>query len=210
MDLSSAAMIAIKTIPAFISKLFSRRNYFKLTPLKQTEALSWLFSESISKHPAIRHFQHLKLKYYGFADDIELSRKVILHYINNKKDYKYCNSMFSMRGAYHINNGLVYPKKVEARALTLAFLIWLASGLISFFAFLCGIRLSFSFGVVMLLLGGSLIFVFYTTIFYIYISSYRRVKYISTRLNESKESASPLFIKPLKAYILRSSSCRRV
>ncbi|WP_289367748.1 hypothetical protein [Pantoea stewartii] len=133
MDLSSAAMIAIKTIPAFISKLFSRRNYFKLTPLKQTEALSWLFSESISKHPVIRHFQHLKLKDYGFADDVELSRKVILHYINNKKDYKYCNSIFSMRGAYHINNGLVYPKKVEPRALTFVFLIWLASGIISFF-----------------------------------------------------------------------------
>lgn len=203
MILPGAVMSIIKTVPYYISKLFSKKNYFKLTPLRQAEALAWLFNERLSEQAVLRHCQHLKLRGYGFADDILLSRKVILHYINNKCDYKYCNSIFSMRGAYEINNGLIIPKKENTGTLAILFLVWLMSGLFFVLSLRHGIHFDFSFKIQTVMILSLIVFVFYAVIFYIYLSSNRKIIYISSRINNACKPVSLLSKKNLRASILR-------
>ncbi|QIE98264.1 hypothetical protein G5574_15540 [Pantoea stewartii] len=203
MDLLGGVISIIKIVPYYISKLFFKKNYFKLTPLRQAEALEWLFNERLSEQPVIRHCQHLKLRGYGFADDIIVSRKVILHYINNKFDYKYCNSIFSMRGAYEINNGQIIPKKEKKGTLAILFLVWLMSGLSFALSLTHGIYFDFSFEIKAVMIGSLIVFVFYAAIFYVYLSSHSKIMYILPHINKADKPVSLLSKKTLRASILR-------
>ncbi|WP_194761789.1 hypothetical protein [Pantoea ananatis] len=183
MDLSSVFIGVAKVLSPFIYSFFSLRNFFSLNPSKKAEAISWLFKEPPSRNPLINYHQSLKLRSYGFVDDMLISRKVVMLYIHDKTNIKYCKSFFSMRGAYIIKDGVVIPKQEKTSTLLALSLVWICSSMIFIFSFMRGLDSNFSYEIKLAMIASLFIFLFYSLLFYIYITSHKRIKKLSSLLS---------------------------